>query len=81
MINKDFGSKSDPVIKVFQKNYGTHKWDFIDQTEIIDDTLSPEFHKSVKVEYHFEEQQELLFTVLDVFTYFNVNTSNINTNS
>jgi hypothetical protein len=38
----------------------------VGKTEVIKNNLSPKFSTRVKVEYHFQELQELRFHVIDV---------------
>lgn len=68
--NLDFLSKSDPVVQVFQQKHNpttsTKSFEFVGQTEIIKDNLSPEFKEPILVDYYFQEQQIFLLKVLDV---------------
>ena len=64
--NMDWTSKSDPVVEVYQLNQTTKNYDYLGRTEAIQNNLSPDFATSLKVDYHFEEQQLLYFKVMDV---------------
>eukprot|EP00397_Hematodinium_sp_SG-2012_P011305 GEMP01011441.1.p1 GENE.GEMP01011441.1~~GEMP01011441.1.p1 ORF type:complete len:579 (+),score=97.41 GEMP01011441.1:92-1828(+) len=64
--NLDFGSKSDPVILVYEKNRTTQGMTFLNQTEVIQNNLNPTFSTTVLVDYFFEQEQTLQIKVLDV---------------
>ncbi|KAK5575221.1 hypothetical protein RB653_010477 [Dictyostelium firmibasis] len=63
--NLDVCSKSDPLIMVFESK-GTGESVFIGQTEKINNNLNPEFKKSIIIDYHFENIQNLSFIVVDI---------------
>ncbi|KAK5580936.1 hypothetical protein RB653_000963 [Dictyostelium firmibasis] len=63
--NLDIVSKSDPQIFVSQKR-GPGSFQFVDCTEKINNNLSPEFKKTIILDYYFEEIQKLTFTVMDI---------------
>mmetsp|Transcript_24516 Transcript_24516/g.21690 ORF Transcript_24516/g.21690 Transcript_24516/m.21690 type:complete len:80 (-) Transcript_24516:1436-1675(-) len=50
--NMDILSLTDPQVKLFQEENG--KSTFLDQTEIINDNLNPQFAKSFALSYFFE---------------------------
>jgi Ca2+-dependent lipid-binding protein len=61
--NLDTFSKSDPCCKVSQMVSGNdHK---IGKTETIQNNLSPNFTKTVTMDYFFEQEQVLKFVVAD----------------
>lgn len=61
--NKDNFSKSDPFVKIELQMKG-QKYE-VGRTETIGNNLNPQFKKGVPVDYQFEVNQELVFTVLD----------------
>jgi hypothetical protein len=63
-MNKDVFSKSDPFVVTWLAVPGAATWREIHRTEVIKDTLNPEFASKVEVIYKFEEQQKLRFEVL-----------------
>lgn len=62
--NRDTFSKSDPYCEVAVMGAGG-RWTEIDRTEVIPDNLNPEFTKAIRVDYYFELQQPLKFSVFD----------------
>jgi hypothetical protein len=62
--NMDILSLTDVQIRVYLAQ--GEKWNFIGQTEVIDDNLNPEFAKTIQVDYHFEVKQRLRFEVGDI---------------
>ncbi|VDP86495.1 unnamed protein product [Echinostoma caproni] len=74
LCDTDILSKSDPCnLKLFTFNYSLvvvsftdNSWRELDRTEVIQNTLNPDFVKKIVMEYHFEEQQRLNFAVYDV---------------
>ncbi|KER26515.1 hypothetical protein T265_06235 [Opisthorchis viverrini] len=70
LCDTDILSKSDPpVVVVFEKTHD-NSWRELGRTEVIQNTLNPDFVKKIVIEYHFEEQQRLNFAVY-VFDEFN----------
>eukprot|EP01080_Neovahlkampfia_damariscottae_P002551 gene2551-3513_t len=65
LIKLDLLSQSDPKVFIELKNKKTSQWQFIGQTETLKDAKNPTFEKKVKVQYFFEENQELHFRVVD----------------
>ncbi|KAM9978380.1 hypothetical protein ACTFIY_012133 [Dictyostelium cf. discoideum] len=63
--NLDIVSKSDPQIFISEKR-GPGGFQFVDCTEKIKNNLSPEFKKTITLDYYFEEIQTLTFTVMDI---------------
>ncbi|CAH8573025.1 unnamed protein product [Dicrocoelium dendriticum] len=65
LCDTDILSKSDPLVVVFEKSSIT-SWKEVGRTEVIQNTLNPDFVKKVILDYHFEEQKRLNFVVYDV---------------
>jgi Ca2+-dependent lipid-binding protein len=63
--NKDTFSKSDPFCVVEMWNVKTKNWDRVDQSETVQDNLSPAFDKEFVVTYFFEERQKLRASFYD----------------
>jgi len=66
--DRDIMSKSDPLCVVFQKIGNTAaaaKWYEIGRTEMISDTLSPQWTKKFVINYNFEVRQLLKFEIYD----------------
>ncbi|XP_062501287.1 copine-3-like [Corticium candelabrum] len=61
----DITSKSDPVVVVTQYDRFEDKYTEVGRTEIVRNTLNPSFVKPVRINYHFEEVQKVLFRVYD----------------
>lgn len=62
--NKDKRSLSDPFVVVYMRS-GPEKWVEIGRSEIISNTLNPNFVKSVSISYRFEEVQHIRVEVYD----------------
>ncbi|KYQ93593.1 phospholipid-binding protein [Tieghemostelium lacteum] len=62
----DVFSKSDPMVLVYAQDPRTQSWNKIGQTEMVKNNLSPQFKTPVRMDYYFEEVQNLRFTVIDV---------------
>ncbi|XP_048877684.1 copine-3-like isoform X3 [Brienomyrus brachyistius] len=65
LIDKDVGSKSDPLCVLLQ-SVGGDKWTELDRTERIKNCQDPEFSKKLLVDYYFEKVQNLQFGVYDI---------------
>ncbi|GAB6026835.1 Copine-8 [Chamberlinius hualienensis] len=61
----DVFSKSDPMCVVFVKNPHTGIFAEAFRTEVIKDTINPDFVKQMTIEYNFEVQQILRFDIYD----------------
>mgnify|MGYP002716305599 CR=1 FL=1 len=59
-------SKSDPICITFIQPFGEKRWVEYHRTECINDNHDPDFLSKVKIQYCFEEQQNLKFEVYDV---------------
>ena len=66
LVDMDIFSKSDPFVVVYTKSNVKSEWREIGRTEVIMDNLNPDFVKSFKLDYFFEEQQYLKFDVYDL---------------
>uniref|UniRef100_A0A8K9XCN5 Copine I n=1 Tax=Oncorhynchus mykiss TaxID=8022 RepID=A0A8K9XCN5_ONCMY len=58
LLNKDVGSKSDPLC-VMMQSIGNDKWTELDRTERVKNCQDPEFSKKLLLDYHFERVQKL----------------------
>ena len=65
LTNKDFGSKSDPFVKLYEVLPNQNR-NLIGSSEVVENNLNPDFEKSFQVEYHFESNQKFLIEVYDV---------------
>lgn len=65
LIDKDIGSKSDPLCVLLQDVGGGH-WAELGRTERIRNCSNPEFSKTLQIEYHFETVQKLRFGIYDI---------------
>ena len=52
-------SKTDPMCIVYELHQKSNEWIERGRTEIIDDTLNPEFILTIKILYKFEEKQKV----------------------
>uniref|UniRef100_A0A1I7XBQ7 C2 domain-containing protein n=1 Tax=Heterorhabditis bacteriophora TaxID=37862 RepID=A0A1I7XBQ7_HETBA len=67
--NRDVFSKSDPVCIVFQyvgRLTGKADWVEHGRTEILKDSLNPEWATPININYFFEERQTLKFEIYDI---------------
>ncbi|XP_074646733.1 copine-8-like isoform X2 [Tubulanus polymorphus] len=65
LMDKDVFSKSDPLVVVYMKAFGSERYSEIGRTESIQNTLNPDFVKKFILDYFFEECQKLRFDVYD----------------
>lgn len=65
LLNKDVGSKSDPLC-VFFISTGENQWAEIDRTEQVKNCLAPKFSKKFLVDFYFEQIQKLKFAIYDI---------------
>jgi len=66
LVSLDLTSQSDPIVVIKLKSSRTaNAWTEIGRTEQIENNANPDFHTSVEVDYYFEEQQFLQFSVVD----------------
>ena len=59
-------SKSDPMCVVYVQQQSTQVWQEHGRTEVLQNTLNPEFATKVLIGYRFEEQQKLKFKIYDI---------------
>ncbi|XP_061582968.1 copine-1 isoform X2 [Cololabis saira] len=64
LLDKDVGSKSDPLCVLLQKS--GDQWTELCRTERIKNTESPSFSERLRVDYHFETVQDLKLGVYDI---------------
>ena len=65
-MNKDALSKSDPMCVVYVQQQSGRAWKEHARTEILQNTLNPEFSTKILIGYRFEEQQKLKFKIYDI---------------
>lgn len=65
LLNKDFGSKSDPCCALYVCD-PQGVWFEVGRTEVVKNCLDPKFVKSFEVDYYFEQVQKVRFMVYDV---------------
>ncbi|KAG5282632.1 hypothetical protein AALO_G00058130, partial [Alosa alosa] len=63
LLDIDTFSKSDPVVVLYVQGIGTKEWREFGRTEMIDNTLNPDFVRKFVLDYFFEEKQNLRFDV------------------
>ncbi|NXJ87300.1 CPNE9 protein, partial [Corythaixoides concolor] len=63
LLDMDTFSKSDPVVVLFVQGSGSSEWKEYGRTEVIDNTLNPDFVRKFVLDYYFEEKQNLRFDV------------------
>ncbi|XP_076131675.1 copine-8-like isoform X5 [Alosa pseudoharengus] len=66
LLDIDTFSKSDPVVVLYVQGIGTKEWREFGRTEMIDNTLNPDFVRKFVLDYFFEEKQNLRFDVYSV---------------
>ncbi|OXB66255.1 hypothetical protein ASZ78_000680 [Callipepla squamata] len=66
LLDMDTFSKSDPVVILFVQGTGSSEWKEFGRTEVIDNTLNPDFVRKFVLDYYFEEKQNLRFDVYNV---------------
>ncbi|TRY91499.1 hypothetical protein DNTS_029474 [Danionella cerebrum] len=65
LLDKDVGSKSDPLCVLLQ-SVGDDKWTEIARTERVKNCQNPEFSTKLHIDYYFEKVQKLKFGVYDI---------------
>ncbi|XP_055725630.1 copine-9-like isoform X2 [Salvelinus fontinalis] len=68
LLDMDTFSKSDPVVVLYVQGIGTKEWREFGRTEVIDNTLNPDFVRKFVLDFFFEEKQNLRFDVYNVDT-------------
>ncbi|XP_055045744.1 copine-8 [Misgurnus anguillicaudatus] len=66
LLDMDTFSKSDPICVLYTQGIGTKEWREFGRTEVIDNTLNPDFVRKFILDYFFEERQNLRFDLYDV---------------
>uniref|UniRef100_UPI00358E73B8 copine-9 isoform X1 n=1 Tax=Myxine glutinosa TaxID=7769 RepID=UPI00358E73B8 len=66
LLDMDTFSKSDPICAMYLQDTHTHEWTEYGRTEVIDNTLNPDFVRKFVTDYLFEERQALRFDLFDV---------------
>ncbi|XP_073448095.1 copine-9 [Aquarana catesbeiana] len=66
LLDMDTFSKSDPVVVLYIQGIGNKEWTEFGRTEVIDNTLNPDFVRKFVLDYFFEEKQNLRFDVFNV---------------
>uniref|UniRef100_A0A6I8SQF0 Copine VIII n=1 Tax=Xenopus tropicalis TaxID=8364 RepID=A0A6I8SQF0_XENTR len=66
LLDRDTFSKSDPICVLYTQGIGNKEWREYGRTEVIDNTLNPDFVKKFIMDYFFEERQNLRFDLYDV---------------
>ncbi|XP_036373601.1 copine-8-like [Megalops cyprinoides] len=66
LLDRDTFSKSDPICVLYTQGVGNKEWREFGRTEVIDNTLNPEFVRKFILDYFFEERQNLRFDLYDV---------------
>eukprot|EP00063_Salmo_salar_P027845 XP_014002680.1 PREDICTED: copine-9-like isoform X2 [Salmo salar] len=66
LLHVDTFSKSDPVVVLYLQGIGTKEWREFGRTEVIDNTLNPNFVRKFFLDFFFEEKQNLRFDVYNV---------------
>uniref|UniRef100_A0A0P4VVL1 Copine-3 n=1 Tax=Scylla olivacea TaxID=85551 RepID=A0A0P4VVL1_SCYOL len=63
--DKDAFSKSDPLCIVYLKDMGQDRFQEIGRTEMVKDSLNPQWVRKIEIDYRFEERQLLRFAIYD----------------
>ncbi|XP_018617439.1 copine-8-like isoform X1 [Scleropages formosus] len=66
LLDMDTFSKSDPLCVLYTQGLGSKEWREFGRTEVIDNTLNPDFVRKFILDYFFEERQNLRFDLYDV---------------
>ncbi|XP_037266507.1 copine-5-like isoform X3 [Falco rusticolus] len=66
LLDKDTFSKSDPLCVLYTQRPGSRQWREFGRTEVIDNSLNPDFLRKFVLDYFFEEKQNLRFDLYDV---------------
>ncbi|XP_066579405.1 copine-3 isoform X1 [Amia ocellicauda] len=65
LLDKDVGSKSDPLC-VLLSNASDTQWFEVGRTERVNNCLHPKFAKKFDIDYYFEIVQKLKFAIYDI---------------
>lgn len=66
LLDMDITSKSDPLCVLYLKQFASTEYREVGRTEVIWNTLNPDFVKKFVLDYFFEESQKLKFELYDV---------------
>ncbi|XP_074872264.1 copine-8 isoform X3 [Carettochelys insculpta] len=66
LLDRDTFSKSDPICVLYTQGIGNKEWREFGRTEVIDNTLNPDFVRKFILDYFFEERENLRFDLYDV---------------
>ncbi|KAK1898085.1 Copine-5, partial [Dissostichus eleginoides] len=66
LLDRDTFSKSDPLVVLYTQGAECKQWREFGRTEVIDNTLNPDFIRKYILDYFFEEKQNLRFDVYDI---------------
>uniref|UniRef100_A0A8C1N9H4 Copine VIII n=1 Tax=Cyprinus carpio TaxID=7962 RepID=A0A8C1N9H4_CYPCA len=61
LLDRDTFSKSDPICVLYTQTVANRDWREFGRTEVIDNTLNPDFVHKFIIDYFFEERQNLRF--------------------
>ncbi|XP_035597527.2 copine-3 isoform X2 [Oncorhynchus keta] len=65
LLDKDIGSKSDPLCVLLMNTTGS-QWYEVGRTEKVQNCLAPKFAKKFIIDYYFEIVQKLKFGIFDI---------------
>ncbi|XP_031656952.1 copine-8-like [Oncorhynchus mykiss] len=66
LLDRDTFSKSDPICVLYTQGISNREWREFSRTEVIDNTLNPDFVRKFLLDYFFEERQNLRFDLYDL---------------
>ncbi|XP_077889640.1 copine-9 isoform X2 [Ictidomys tridecemlineatus] len=72
LLDLDTFSKSDPMVVLYTQTRASQEWREFGRTEVIDNTLNPDFVRKFVLDYFFEEKQNLRFDVYNVDSKTNI---------
>uniref|UniRef100_A0A8C7SEK1 C2 domain-containing protein n=1 Tax=Oncorhynchus mykiss TaxID=8022 RepID=A0A8C7SEK1_ONCMY len=61
LLDRDTFSKSDPICVLYTQGIANREWREFSRTEMINNTLNPDFVRKFTLDYFFEERQNLRF--------------------
>ncbi|XP_061053188.1 copine-9 isoform X2 [Eubalaena glacialis] len=79
LLDLDTFSKSDPMVVLYMQSRASQEWREFGRTEVIDNTLNPDFVRKFVLDYFFEEKQNLRFDVYNVDSRTNISKPDIAT--